>query len=234
MYITMTYNRNEHAVRNTYIFTFSAISGAFGGLLAFGLTQINAAGLHGWQWMYIVEGIISFVLAPITLFWLPNSINEANWLHPHEKELMAKRLELNKGVYDADEQFSWSEIWRSLKDWKLWLQSVSHFGIDTTLYAITTFMPKIIAGLGFTSTVNAQLLTVPVYAVAAISYLLMGYFTDCLKIRSPFLLLALSLCLIGYIILAAPSSSVGARYVGSFSALPASTRREYLVQIPCL
>lgn len=160
IYITMTYNRNEYAVRNTYIFTFSAISGAFGGLLAFGLTQINAAGLHGWQvsislrtyfhiltgnqWMYIVEGIISFVLAPITLIWLPNNINEATWLRPHEKELMAKRLELNKlqGVYDADEQFRWSEIWRSLKDWKLWLQSVSHFGIDTTLYAITTFMVR--------------------------------------------------------------------------------------------
>jgi MFS family permease len=55
MYITMTYNRNEYAVRNTYVFSASAISGAFGGLLAYGLTQINAAGMHGWQWMYLVE-----------------------------------------------------------------------------------------------------------------------------------------------------------------------------------
>jgi hypothetical protein len=55
MYITMTYNRDEYAVRNTYVFSASAISGAFGGLLAYGLTQINAAGMHGWQWMYLVE-----------------------------------------------------------------------------------------------------------------------------------------------------------------------------------
>lgn len=42
----MQYNRDEYAVRQTYIFTFSAVSGAFGGLLAFGLTQINGS-LHG-------------------------------------------------------------------------------------------------------------------------------------------------------------------------------------------
>lgn len=48
------YNRDEYAVRQTYVFTFSAISGAFGGLLAFGLTRLHAAGLHGWQWMYLV------------------------------------------------------------------------------------------------------------------------------------------------------------------------------------
>lgn len=30
MYITMTYNRDEYAIRNTYVFSASAVSGAFG------------------------------------------------------------------------------------------------------------------------------------------------------------------------------------------------------------
>lgn len=215
MYITMTYNRDEYAVRNTYIFSASALSGAFGGLLAYGLTQINAAGLHGWQWMYIVEGLISFCLAPITFFWLPNSAAEARWLTEDERKLVALRLELNKTQYDPNEGFSWSEIWRCAKDWKLYVQAVSHFGIDTILYCLTTFMPTIIAGLGFTSKVNAQLLTVPVYFVAAVSYLILGYLSDRFKLRSPFLLFALSSCLIGFIILAA-SSIVGVRFWGVF------------------
>ncbi|KAF2100183.1 MFS general substrate transporter [Rhizodiscina lignyota] len=215
MYITMTYNRDEYAVRNTYIFAASALSGAFGGLLAYGLTQINAAGMHGWQWMYIVEGIISFCLAPVVFFWLPNSAAEAKWLTEDERRLVALRIELNKTQYDPEEQFSWSEIWRCLKDWKLYVQSVSHFGIDTTLYCVTTFMPTIIAGLGFTSKINSQLLTVPVYFVAAVSYMIMGYFSDRLKVRSPFLLAALTSCLIGYIILAA-SPVVGVRFWGVF------------------
>ncbi|KAF8857021.1 MFS general substrate transporter [Acephala macrosclerotiorum] len=215
MYITMTYNRDEYALRTTYVFSASAISGAFGGLLAYGLTQINSGSLHGWQWMYIVEGIISFCLAPITWLWLPNSVSEAVWLNKEEKALVAVRLERNKGVYDEKEKFSWSEIVRCFKDWKCYLQAISHFGIDTTLYAVTTFMPKIIAGLGFTTTVNAQLLTVPVYFVAAVSYIILGYLSDKYKNRSTFLLIALSSCLVGYIILlAAPQT--GVRYFGVF------------------
>ncbi|KAK3075392.1 High-affinity nicotinic acid transporter [Teratosphaeriaceae sp. CCFEE 6253] len=216
LYITMSYNRDEYAVRHTYIFTFSAVSGAFGGLLAFGLTRLQTAGLHGWQWMYIVEGIISFCLAPITFLWLPNSVAEARWLKQSEKDLLAKRLHRNRGAYDSKERFSWSEIRRCLKDPKLYVQAISHFGIDTTLYAITTFQPKIIQGLGFTSTINAQLLTVPVYAVGAISYLIIGWLSDKTKLRSPFLGGVLCSCLVGYIILAVPSSSVGARYFAVF------------------
>lgn len=77
-------------------------------------------------------------------------------------------------------------------------------------------MPKIIAGLGFTSTINSQLLTVPVYAVAAIAYLIIGWLSDKTKLRSPFLLGVLACCLVGYVILAVPSSGVGARYFAVF------------------
>ncbi|KAK5725550.1 High-affinity nicotinic acid transporter [Elasticomyces elasticus] len=216
MYITMAYNRDEYAVRHTYVFAFSAISGAFGGLLAFGLTRVETAGLHGWQWLYLVEGMISFSLAPITFIWLPNSVSEARWLKQSEKDILAMRLARNRGAYDEKERFSWSELRRCLKDPKVYIQAVSHFGIDTTLYALTTFMPRIIAGLGFTTTINAQLLTVPVYAIAAISYLIIGWLSDRTKLRSPFLIGVLCSCLIGYIILAVPSTSVGARYFAVF------------------
>ena len=77
-------------------------------------------------------------------------------------------------------------------------------------------MPKIIAGLGFTSTVNAQLLTVPVYAVAAVSYLIIARLSDRYKTRSIPLFAVLTCCLIGYIILAVPSTGVGARYFAVF------------------
>ncbi|CZR64272.1 uncharacterized protein PAC_14170 [Phialocephala subalpina] len=150
MYITMTYNRDEYALRTT------------------------------------------FCLAPITWIWLPNSVSEAVWLNKEEKALVAVRLERNKGVYDEKEKFSWSEIFRCFKDWKCYLQAISHFGIDTTLYAVTTFMPKIIAGLGFTTTVNAQLLTVPVYFVAAVSYIILGYLSDKYKKKSDILDRAIS------------------------------------------
>ncbi len=61
---------------------------------------------------------------PVTFFWLPNAVTEAIWLSDKEKAIMAARLERNRGVYDASERFSWAEIIRALKDWKLYTQYV--------------------------------------------------------------------------------------------------------------
>lgn len=72
--------------------------------------------------MYIVEGIISFTLCPLTFIWLPNIVTEAIWLTSEEKALMAVRLQRNRGAYDEGEKFSWGEIRRAAKDWKLYTQ----------------------------------------------------------------------------------------------------------------
>ncbi|WWD18844.1 hypothetical protein CI109_103299 [Kwoniella shandongensis] len=209
LYLTMTYNRDEYVSRQTVVFTFSAISSGFGGLLAYGLSHIHGK-LHGWQWLYLVEGLMSACLIPIAFWRIPNDVTEAKWLTAEERAIMVARKERNKRVYDADEQFSWNAIWTILKDARLWIAAVSHFGIDSTLYSLTTFMPSLIAGLGFTSTVDAQLLTVPVYAIAAISYIIAGHFSDKIKMRAPFIGGSLCIGLIGYIVLlTAPQVGVG-------------------------
>ena len=203
-------------MRISYLTIFSALSGAFGGLLAFGLTQISAANMRGWQWMYLIEGILSFCLVPITWWRLPNNITEAKWLTADERAIMALRMERNKSVYDKDERLSTSELLRCLRDWKVYVHAVSHFGIDSTLYSLSSFMPKIVAGMGFTTTVNAQLLTVPVYVVSAAAFVLIARFSDKMKLRSPFILGALLFALVGYVILAVDSTPVGVRYFALF------------------
>ncbi|KAK8864132.1 hypothetical protein IAR55_001378 [Kwoniella newhampshirensis] len=214
LYLTMTYNRDEYVSRQTVVFTFSAISSGFGGLLAYGLSHIHGK-LAGWQWLYLVEGLMSACLVPIAWWRIPNEVTEAKWLTPEERALMKARKERNRRIYNEDEEFSWAAIVSILKDVRLWIAAVSHFGIDSTLYSLTTFMPSLIAGLGFTSTVDAQLLTVPVYAIAAVSFALCGHFSDKYKVRAPFIGGSLCIGLIGYImILAAPE--VGVRYAGVF------------------
>ena len=215
MYITMVYNRNEYAVRKSYIQVSSAVSGAFGGLMAYGLTQINSGALKGWQWMYLVEGILSFILVPVTFLWLPNAVASATWLNAEEKAFMARRHYRNRGVYDESEKFRWSEIVRTLKDWKVYVQACAHFGTNTTLYSVTTFMPRIIAGLGFTTRVNSQLLTVPVYFTAGLSFYLLARMADRRKQTSTFMMIALSFNAVGYILLLAISHP-GGRFFGLF------------------
>jgi hypothetical protein len=118
-------------------------------------------------------------------------------------------------VYDESEKFRWSEITRALKDWKIYVQAVTHFCIDVTLYSVTTFMPKVIAGLGFTSRINSQLLTVPVYFVAGLSYYILARMADRQKKTSAFLFIALGFSTLGYTLLLAVTHP-GGRFFGLF------------------
>ena len=109
--------------------------------MAYGLTQIESGGLHGWQWMCVTNILLSqsppitftrvgilwkvssaFVWSQSPISGCQNAVTEAIWLSGDEKPLIAIRLERNKGVYDSEEKFSWSEIVRCLKDWKLYVQ----------------------------------------------------------------------------------------------------------------
>lgn len=214
MYITMVYNRDEYTVRKSYGQIASAASGAFGGLLAYGLTQIQGT-LHGWQWLFLIEGILSFCLVPVTFFWLPRKISEAFWLTPDEKTFIAQRQLQNRGVYDESEKFRWAEVRRCFRDWKIYVQAVIHFGTNLSLFGATTFMPKIIAGLGITTTVNSQLLTVPVYFLAGFSFWLLALYADRTKKPSTVVIIGLSFVIIGYILLLAVSHP-GGRFFGLF------------------
>lgn len=54
---------------------------------------------------------------------------------------------------------------------------VFQFSVDVSLYAFTTFLPAIIKGMGYTS-VNANLLTVPIYFWGLIWFLFVAYMSD--------------------------------------------------------
>ena len=50
LYLTMVYRREEQAKRVSYLFVCTAIAGAFGGLLAYGLLHMDGvAGVAGWR-----------------------------------------------------------------------------------------------------------------------------------------------------------------------------------------
>jgi MFS family permease len=121
MYITMNFRPEEQGVRFSYIYLCAALSGAFGGLLAYGLVQMDGvAGWAGWRWLYAIEGAITMCLAPVAFFWLPNSLETAWFLTAEERELCHVRAEVNKH-YRSQETFSWGEVRRAAIDWKTWL-----------------------------------------------------------------------------------------------------------------
>lgn len=64
--ITMWYKRHECGLRMAIFFSAATAAGAFGGLLAFGIMKMRGvAGLGGWAWIFILEGIATFLIGKL-------------------------------------------------------------------------------------------------------------------------------------------------------------------------
>lgn len=64
------YTRYELGRRYGLFYVIGSVTSAFGGILAFGLIQLEGkGGLRGWRWIFIVEGLITIVLG-IAGYWL--------------------------------------------------------------------------------------------------------------------------------------------------------------------
>jgi len=92
---------------------------------------------------------------------------------------------------------------------------VIYFGLNCALAATSAFLPTIIKTFGFTNA-NAQLLTVPPYAVAAVVLTTLSYASDRLQSRGLFMAGASALGGIGYLILLTAKTNIHARYFATF------------------
>ena len=142
------YCRHELASRAGWQSGVTALSGAFGGLLAGGLSQIPAAsGLHTWRWIFFVEGLLTIVMAICIYIWLPNSVAEATFLDEQEKRLASARLVEDRK--DAGrEPMSWHVVRKAIVHLPTQLSAVALISSLCCVNSIALFMvsrPSIVA-----------------------------------------------------------------------------------------
>ncbi|RFU26093.1 hypothetical protein B7463_g10247, partial [Scytalidium lignicola] len=209
LYMSGIYTRGEVALRVGLFYTSASLSGAFGGLLARGLSAIgHAGGLTGWRWIFIIEGLITVVAGILSYFMLPNAIETAKFLTEEERLYAIERLAGDKPLGPAGEageevteKFRWSEVVRGIVSISTWLSALAYFSILAGLYSFGLFLPTIINDLGYTAN-DAQLWSVIPYAVAAVVTVLVSIISDRLKLRGVVMLFALIPAIIGYAVIA--------------------------------
>jgi MFS transporter, ACS family, tartrate transporter len=85
----------------------TAFLGFFGGPLAGLLLKLDGiGGLHGWQWLFLLEGIPSVVLGIVVLFVLKDKPADASWLNSQEKQWLSSRLLAESHHKDAVQHLS--------------------------------------------------------------------------------------------------------------------------------
>lgn len=176
-YLTFWYKTEERSIRVAFILASATLAGAFGGAIAYGIGHMNkVGGLSAWRWLFILEGIPSCLSAFAVWFLLPNYPEDANWLTEEERALALQRLVL-EGSKGHSKGLTWEDAKTTLTDWRLWGHYIVYFGISLPFSSLSLFTPSITAGLGYKN-LEAQLMTVPPYAVAYVIQLLTSASAD--------------------------------------------------------
>ncbi|WP_242632464.1 MFS transporter [Arthrobacter sp. S41] len=145
----------------------NVIGAPLGGLL---LTLDGLGGLHGWQWMFIIEGIPACFLAIAVWKLLPNKPTEAKFLSRAEAEDLEARIaaEETAGAKAAGN----SKLIHVLKDKQILLVVAIYFAHQIAVYALSFFLPSIIGTYGELSSIQIGLLTAIPWFFSAIGALL--------------------------------------------------------------
>lgn len=126
-YITLWYRRHECGLRMAIFFSAATLAGAFGGLLARGISEMDGiGGKAGWAWIFILEGLATLLVAAIAK-WVINDYPEtAKFLSNEERTEVVSRLKLDRTSL-ADE-YHIKYFWNALKDWKIYVHMVITIG----------------------------------------------------------------------------------------------------------
>lgn len=136
-YLTMWYCRHEIQFRQAMFFSAASVAGAFSGLLAFGISKMDGVGnLAGWRWIFILEGIVTVLVAFASLWLLHDFPETAKFLTEEERAFVVYRLKYQgqsgQRVAQADE-FKWKYVGQAFADWQIWVNIFVYWGVRCLL-----------------------------------------------------------------------------------------------------
>ncbi|EIM91401.1 MFS general substrate transporter [Stereum hirsutum FP-91666 SS1] len=179
LYLSSFYKRHDMQLRFSCMFSVTSLAGAFSGLLAAAIQNMHGLrGLHGWAWIFILEGVFTACFGLATFFIIPATPAHMPFLSSSEKEVYLQSLADDWSGDSEIEVFRWSEVTSIFTDAPhILLGCVPLFFSGVTLFGLANFTPTIVNALGFSPT-HSQLLTVPPYACSFFISILCSYLSD--------------------------------------------------------
>ncbi|KAJ3543629.1 hypothetical protein NM208_g3472 [Fusarium decemcellulare] len=215
-YITLWYKRHECGFRIAIFFSAATAAGAFGGLLARGIVEMaGIAGLNGWAWIFILEGLLTVVIALYAYYGLHDYPETASFLSPDEREEVVRRLQDDSSVLSNELRAKF--VKDALGDWKIWIHMFITIGIFLPVYSVSIFLPTIIRSMGHNAEL-AQLMSVPPYVTACLVTVAGGFAADRQRQRGVYMICFCIIGIVGLIILINVENN-GVKYFACFLVL---------------
>jgi D-galactonate transporter len=180
LYLTYWYPSLRRGQMIAIFMTATTIVGVIAGPLCGGIMKWlhGVNGWHGWQWLFLMQGVPASVLGIVAFLYLQDRPEDANWLDGAEKRLLRDRLD-----HDKPQGEGHASMWQMLKDPRVYSLSLVYFLLLGATYTMVFWAPTLIKSWGI-----ADLFMVGVYAAipnafGVIGMVLIGRSSDARKER---------------------------------------------------
>jgi MFS transporter, ACS family, tartrate transporter len=150
------------------------LSTVIGGPISGWLLYLDAFGLAGWQWMYLIEAIPALILAFVVLVYLTDRPDQAHWLADDERNWLIQRHAVENRLRVQARRFT---VLQALSDTRVILLAFIYFGINAATYGIGFFLPQIVSGFGLSYGWTGVVTTFP-YILGVVGMVYWGRHSD--------------------------------------------------------
>lgn len=182
-HLAFWYPTDRLPLRIAAFYAFAYLSGTLSGVLAFTISHLNGrAGLPGWRWLFIIEGMPAVLCAFVTFFLLPSYPADAKFLTETERKAVLSQIP-NIQPKATDKTFNWKQVKSLFKDTTTYTFYFTWLLHVIGAKGVHCMLPTIIYELGMTNTATSQLMTIPPSLLGAVGLMLIAWLIRNQKLR---------------------------------------------------
>jgi MFS transporter, ACS family, tartrate transporter len=186
LYLTWWFPERERARVLALFMTAIAAAYVVGGPISGGLLELDGlAGLDGWQWLFLVEGLPAIGLGFVTLRFLDDRPSDAEWLSADERRYLEEEVAREGAVKEAAGPHRLGD---ALRNGQVWLLALIYFILLAAGFGLTFFVPDLVQDRTGYSDFEVGVLAAIPYGIATAAMLLVARRADRAPSRRPYVI----------------------------------------------
>ncbi|KAI9278175.1 major facilitator superfamily domain-containing protein [Umbelopsis sp. AD052] len=168
MVVSKFYKKSETGIRMGLYFFSAAVALIVSGFFSAAFQLIDGRGnLYGWQWLFLVFGLLTVIIGVFFNFWLPSTpFEKKGWLTEEEKEIARHRIALDRPDLEDRPKITIRAVIKELMDYKVYLFTIIYMCTVLISTSIQYYSQTMIIQMGYTS-INVSLMNIPVGVMIA-------------------------------------------------------------------
>ncbi|HEY2433478.1 MAG TPA: MFS transporter [Vicinamibacterales bacterium] len=175
LFFTYWFPASERARTGAWFMTASPIAVIVGAPLSTWIMRLDgASGLHGWQWLFLIEGVPAVILGVVVLATLTDRPEQARWLAPEERAWLARRMAGDRAAREGTDRAAAVDF----RHPALWLLCAVFFLNSIVNYGMFLWLPKLLADVTHMKGFALSLTTAVPFAAALAAMVVVARISD--------------------------------------------------------